>query len=330
MSAEAIAKVVQDLRLGRYHSFGKAKPPVEFGGPTIDATAIYDGIRDKYIDNPSASEGIHIYEDHPCIAPPWEEAQLCYLNEHGNVVLQALSCLTQDDAYEDGWMDDLKWEADQVLDWSKVHWAVYALMFIGGRSKDEPIRTAGPVYLWRLAIANDGSPLDINWVMLKEVSDPDIFDLPLVVLLGALNFLNCRNVEIVLPARPRPEQKRLARTGVEVHTINVFPIGSRHRSAGERGQQIGGPHTPVRGHFATYGPEYNRGLLFGKYSGRFWISQHVRGELDGGHNNYDLKPERRKNEQRTVGATAERTFGDDGPGTTGAENEVAGRSPAHL
>jgi hypothetical protein len=41
------------------------------------------------------------------------------------------------------------------------------------------------------------------------------------------------------------------------------------------------PLTSVRGHFATYGQD-GRGLLFGKYAGRYWIPQHARGSAEHG------------------------------------------------
>jgi hypothetical protein len=55
--------------------------------------------------------------------------------------------------------------------------------------------------------------------------------------------------------------------------------------------KVGVPLTSVVGHFARYGVD-GRGLLFGKYAGRFWIPQHARGkkELGVNVNDYDLKP----------------------------------------
>jgi hypothetical protein len=38
----------------------------------------------------------------------------------------------------------------------------------------------------------------------------------------------------------------------------------------------------VRGSYHRYGPEYGRGLLFGKYAGRFWVPPHVRGSREAG------------------------------------------------
>jgi hypothetical protein len=52
------------------------------------------------------------------------------------------------------------------------------------------------------------------------------------------------------------------------------------------------PLTSVRGHFARYGVE-GRGLLFGKYAGKFWIPAHARDAGEGdGVKDYVLKPAR--------------------------------------
>ncbi|WP_426513151.1 hypothetical protein ACPPVO_22495 [Dactylosporangium sp. McL0621] len=48
--------------------------------------------------------------------------------------------------------------------------------------------------------------------------------------------------------------------------------------------------SPVRGHFSHYGKQYNRGLLFGKYSGKFWVAGHVRGASRAEPKDYVLKP----------------------------------------
>lgn len=111
-----------------------------------------------------------------------------------------------------------------------------------------------------------------------------------LVLLGALNFMNCRNVELVEPTWERHKRKRLARLGVKVHTISVFPVGRSVRS-GPKVQDAGGglPLSSVVGHFAHYGPEYGRGLLFGRLAGRFWIPQHARGAKEHGESEVDYR-----------------------------------------
>lgn len=154
---------------------------------------------------------------------------------------------------------------------------INTFLWIGGRSKATgPFPTSGPVHLWRTAVHEDGEPADLHWVHLVPEYPMERWDMAQLVFLGSLNFLNCRNIELVEPQRPRVETRRIARTGVTVQEINVFPVGRTTRTAA--GDPVGGtPVSPVRGHFSHYGPQYGRGLLFGKYAGKFWIPQHARG-----------------------------------------------------
>ena len=42
------------------------------------------------------------------------------------------------------------------------------------------------------------------------------------------------------------------------------------------------PRHVCRGHFAEYGPQFGKGLLFGRYAGRFFIPPHLRGDEKNG------------------------------------------------
>jgi hypothetical protein len=318
-SAEAIGRVVADLYAERVHT-----PPVRWrghpdsaeedrqfqavarmlasdqDGPVVDASAIYRSL----VDHPHP---VHVYDDHPNIAPPWPTAIIAYRNEHGNVL--AMSLVARDIPEEDRhplWTPHVKLgpdgevidpEIDHGIDWSRVRWVAEVIVWVGGRSPNTgPVLTTGPMHLWRLAIYDDGQPADYRWVQLLPKYDMDQWDIAHLVVLGALNFMNCRNVELVEPARPRAEAKRVARTGVRVSTINVLPIG-RSRTGARPGDPVGVPLTSVRGHFAHYGAccatHPPRGLLFGKLGGRYWIPQHARGTADLGevHSDYKLRPQ---------------------------------------
>jgi hypothetical protein len=48
------------------------------------------------------------------------------------------------------------------------------------------------------------------------------------------------------------------------HEVGVMPVHS------------------CRGHFSEYGPEFGKGLLFGKYEGRFWVPPHMKGRRGNG------------------------------------------------
>ena len=305
MSADEIARVIADLRGGRQRRLLLAEPSnpalqsqadeiAALSGPTVDATAIYDSLVAR--DDPVA-----VYEDHPCIAPPWDSATICYVNEHENVIAMTLCAGTLEDGYRDMSRTDViadlntgrqrgsqpePWEPAEPVDWDRVRWLITALVWVGGRSHGRHCPTGGPAHLWKFAVYDDGTPADLHWVHIVPDYPMERWDMAHLVLLGALNFCNCRNVELIEPRRSRAEARRIARTGVQVHTINVFPSGKSARAAKAEGA-MGTPLTSVRGHFSCYGPDYGRGLLFGKYAGRFWIPQHARGDAAVGESKAD-------------------------------------------
>ena len=96
-------------------------------------------------------------------------------------------------------------------------------------------------------------------------------------VLMAFSFASCRNIEIIR-VEPSKELNRARRKKGKVpitphHLIKILPFGkvfqkqSRTVSVGEDGKI---DITIRRGSFARYGPDFGRGLLFGKYSGTFW------------------------------------------------------------
>jgi hypothetical protein len=111
-----------------------------------------------------------------------------------------------------------------------------------------------------------------------------------------LQFLSCKNVSLS-PRDNDPKQVRRAvkRHGgkpedYRYHVLVVRPPGASHDSPG---QEIGiMPRHICRGHFAEYGAEFNKGLLFGRYSGRFYIPPHLKGQLEHGivEKDYAIKP----------------------------------------
>lgn len=280
MSAEPIAAVVADLRSGRIHPipgdvkdrqiaedlFRYSSTVAASPGPVVDATAIYRSLLAK-------DEPIYLYEDHSCISPPWPAASVCYENEHGNAIVMTF---TAGDPPGPGH----RWETGQPVDWDRVRWSMNIFVWIGGRGGNGPAPTRGPAHMWQFAVYDDGQPADLHWVHLIPEYPQERWDMAQLVLLGALDFLNCSNVDIVEPVRPRAERRRIERTGVRVHTINVFPAGKA--TSGLRREGEGVALHSVRGHFAKYGPEYGRGLLFGRYAGRFFRPHHARGSVEHG------------------------------------------------
>jgi hypothetical protein len=311
MSADEIAKVVADLKRGHVKLIWDKDPAKPNGQelalaaarlwmnePTtvVDCTKIYNSLIEK-------DEPVYLYEDHPSIVSPWDQAAYCYVNEHGNVIVmhcrmrpfrhekqrQAIDYLSEIIRTESG----TPWEPAEPVDWDRVRWVANTFIWVGGRSPDTGFMpTAGPVHMWQYAIYDDGEPADLHWVHIFEPYPMKHWDMAQLVVLGALNFLNCRNVSIEEPKRPRAERRRIERTGVQVHEIMVTPTGRSARSSGESEGGIM-PLTSVRGHFAHYGPKYEKGLLFGKIEGRFWIPQYARGDAEHGEDehSYVLEPE---------------------------------------
>jgi hypothetical protein len=101
-----------------------------------------------------------------------------------------------------------------------------------------------------------------------------------------LALLSCKNVSLS-PRDNDPKQVRRAikRHGgnadsYRYHVLVVRPAGAKSDAPA---QEIGiMPRHVCRGHFAEYGPEFNKGLLFGKYAGRFYVPPCVKGKKENG------------------------------------------------
>lgn len=288
-AAEAIANVVADIKHGRISIPGERPVPRDLlsqwldsddiqDAITVDASALYRTIQ------PSTSL-VDLYGDHQCIAPPWDKAYLGFENRHGNVIVSQM--FVKDSERHGPITPADRWDTENPVDWDEVRWIVGCIIWVGGRSNTtgRAIATSGPVYMEQYAIYPDGAPADIHWTQFFDGWDANASEMHMRINLGVLNFMNCRNVDIVEPTRPRPERRRIERTGVRVHTINVFPVGKATR--GSRRDGDGVPLHSVRGHFALYGPEHGRGLLFGKHAGRFFRPQHARGAADHGEIEHD-------------------------------------------
>lgn len=299
MSAEPIAEVVADIRRGRVDHPAKTTldrtllERARLPQPVVDCTAIHAAQQ--------ARDEIALYEDHPSITPPWENAFLCYVNTFGNVVAMQVHRHEHNGAP----ISRRNWFTENEIDWAGVRWIAETTIWVGGRSGDgKYMPTSGPCHMFRHAIGADGSPQDINWMALLDqrgqrvehdaMDDPNkgVWDAAMVTLGAALNFLNASNVEVAEPQRPRPERRRLARTGVTVQSIVVRPPGKRRAVSATPRPIEPGEHlfSPVRGHWARYGVEGREGLLFGKYAGKFWIPAFSRGQGDAESRDYVLKP----------------------------------------
>lgn len=293
MTAEPIARVVSDIRTGRARSALSMSDPADrrltaFAaragaepGPTVDTSAIYRSLAE----NPRP---VYLYEDHPSIAPPWDHATICYANEHGNVIAMDLTAQDLRDTPPDP--ASPPWAANAECDWFRVRWVMDVFVWVGGRSgAGDRVPTHGPRHLWQLAVYDDGEPADIHWVQLipEDQYPMKHWDMANLVLLAALNFMSARNVELVEPSRSRAETRRLERIGVSPEVIHVFPAGRQTRRAEGAPSEGSVPLTSVRGSWARYGPKYGKGLLFGKYEGKFWRPPTARGDVEAGERSPD-------------------------------------------
>lgn len=108
------------------------------------------------------------------------------------------------------------------------------------------------------------------------------------MIADAMQMFGCKNVGLRQndndPVQVRRAVKRHGGKpdDYKYHTLIVRPPGARPDSPGE---DIGVGDTPrhlCRGHFSEYGPAFGKGLLFGKYSGRFYIPPHLKGDKKNG------------------------------------------------
>lgn len=288
-SAEAIARVVRDINQKRIVTPpggpGSDNMPTFLNTPTVDMTAIYN-------DFVTSNKPHALYED-SLGRPPFNHANLAYVNQHGNVyVMKYVSVDRQRDYVSDDLLlntfTTLRWETDEnEVRWDEIRWISLMGFWIGGMSDGKHMPTTGPYIYVFMAMYDSGEIADIHW----RGDNHDLFQFPLDIALQAITVLNCRNVEIMEPvSRTKPERKRLARTGISVSEIHVTKLGRYRRQTGPKRLGDGVPLSTVRGHLARYGPQHGRGKLFGKYEGEFWIPVHLRGDRDLGETqqNYDV------------------------------------------
>lgn len=314
MSADKIAETVAKFKAGDWTIPDGQEDIIEAAmglhglsvrGPIVDLTAISEELS-------RGDKEIRVYEDHPCIAPPWDDAIFAWVGNTGRVRLIAMSAADRTIPHTE---EPARWEPHEssVFDWdTDVKWVLTFGFWldVGLRYQDDPNTIvqrvlSGPVHGWLVAVGHQGEPLDVHWIDLPHENlvigerngDPakplkeaefQFMQTSLIHVLQALNFLNCSNVDITEPKRPRAERRRIERTGVHVHELTVYPRGTSTRSL--KGESLHGtPLHSVRGHFSEYGPKYNKGLLFGKYEGRFWVPQHARGSAEHGVDVHDYK-----------------------------------------
>lgn len=106
-------------------------------------------------------------------------------------------------------------------------------------------------------------------------------------VLDTLMVLSCKNVALsprrqtdTAAVREATRRNGGHPAGYRYHVLVVRPPGARSDAPP---QDIGNmPRHICRGHFSEYGPEFGKGLLFGKYAGRFYVPPHIKGDAKNG------------------------------------------------
>ena len=112
----------------------------------------------------------------------------------------------------------------------------------------------------------------------------------LVPVLVAISLMHCKNIELVNKPITRAMKRRVKRTGEplvveKVLVIEPFKRKVINESTGEQSGLTLAMHI-CRGHFREYSEEKP---LFGKYSGKYWIPQHARGNKESGEVDKEYK-----------------------------------------
>ncbi len=142
-------------------------------------------------------------------------------------------------------------------------------------------------------------PMDRQKIYRESMSEEWLENMarrPVMRAMIALTTLSCKNVSLKShdndPQQVRRAMKRFGGNpdSYRYHTLIVRPPGAK---SGSPGIEIGAmPRHVCRGHFAEYGPQFGKGLLFGKYEGRFFVPPHLKGDKKNGvvEKDYEVRP----------------------------------------
>ena len=160
-------------------------------------------------------------------------------------------------------------------------------------SRREDMNTSGWMGKMTLLLDKDGFELESKYFQAPDhvISQGEeavgnarfIVKLVLVPVLVAISLMHCKNIELVNKPITRAMKRRVKRTGVpmvveKVLVIEPFKRKVINETTGEHSGLTLAMHI-CRGHFREYSEEKP---LFGKYSGKYWIPQHARGNKESG------------------------------------------------
>lgn len=194
--------------------------------------------------------------------------------DRGNLLSLISSCRSDADAR-------LRHEAADAIRQARWWMTIRPLMVYGGvlRENTFAIHVAidgGGAVMEQFSVADNGYSVDVARGAAGLIHDT------LHVAYLASSMMNCKNVSTVdstaEDAPPVKWQRRMKTPEIRYSRIKIDGFTSEAKS---QGGGIDGHNKAwhiCRGHFA----EYNEKPLFGKYRGRFWIPQHVRGDKKHG------------------------------------------------
>jgi hypothetical protein len=194
---------------------------------------------------------------------------------------------------------DSEWLARLLLDRKippRTRWIVEALLFID----DGGEKVHGPLLRERWYLDESGNPLrttygkcDDNEGRSYALCQADWVRPKLRTALALIHHKDARVVDEKGSDATR-KWEEAAERGDLPDTRHYSIIFDPSKKVVKRAPQpeSEGPAMPshdVRGHWVEYGPEYGKGKLFGKLSGRFWVPAHARGSADTGEVVKDYK-----------------------------------------
>lgn len=237
-----------------------------------------------------------LYDDFKNLILPYKECIMAYHSADNNNIKVAV-CLS-DDANNHSkevvhHTAKTVHPSDPEVDPEEIKWINHFYLFGGGYSGSKKVKPFGPILKLIWALDKNGSPLNFIYNAMGEIDMTDdelqdSFSYWILTLCRSLDLMNCQNIYIDNPPRRKTERKRIEQhLGPEavINTLYIkLPKQQNTVPLGEHLTNLGGNKKAgvVRAHFAHYGPEYGTGKLFGKYSGRFFIPQHTRGNKEVG------------------------------------------------
>lgn len=145
---------------------------------------------------------------------------------------------------------------------------------------------------WRcnsdLQIMQHGYVKEGNWSNIYDVFEANVGSrlhsfTEGMILKQFLSLLSCKNIRektVVPPARLQASRRKKGK--VPLVSYRVLEITPATSWASREGSRLWTNRVHLcRGHMAEYGVD-GKGLLFGKYAGRFWIPPHVKGDKSKG------------------------------------------------